>query len=434
MKRPACARIAFAILASLLSLSPILASAAPENGWWWNPNESGRGFFLEVQGPRMFLSGYFYAEDGRPKWLVSNDPMPDPNAYDGRLLAFANGQTLVGDYRAPGAAVDAGPISLRFTDPTHGTLTWAGGTVPITRQPFFHGTRPAAQPKTGWWWNPDESGRGFSIELQGDHMFLAAYMYDAQGNPVWYVADGLMESPSVFRAPLLRFANGQTLTGAYRAPTGPVAIGNIHIEFSGTNRATVTMTDDPQQPGVFAPKTSKTIIILPQYEILVTPPGVSAKFWVGGFDWKRVSTYAPVVITTTVEVLVMTWQRPVDLDTGRYPAFYKIASGFLVYRDHEDGGPCVGDGSTSVDLSDGDLTVDAGGTYHGVVTKTVSFTVTQVCTFLGATVTNTEPFTETLEFPFAGSLKPDGTMQGIVLDPLFPKTVFSGSWDFAPRF
>src|SRR3954471_10662186 len=111
MKQRTCTRIAFAILAALFSLAVPLAQAAPENGWWWNPAESGRGFFLEVQGPRMFLSGYFYADDGRAKWLVSNDPMPQENAYDGRLLAFANGQTLGGGYHAPGAGVDAGPIS-----------------------------------------------------------------------------------------------------------------------------------------------------------------------------------------------------------------------------------------------------------------------------------------------------------------------------------
>ena len=34
----------------------------PENGWWWNPAESGRGFFIEWQngqgGPQADLAGY----------------------------------------------------------------------------------------------------------------------------------------------------------------------------------------------------------------------------------------------------------------------------------------------------------------------------------------------------------------------------------------
>lgn len=424
-------RTAFALLAFLFALASPLAQAIPQNGWWWNPAESGRGFFLEVQGPRMFLSGYFYAEDGRAKWLVSNDPMPDPNAYDGRLLAFANGQTLGGNYRAPGAATDAGPISLRFSDSTHGTLTWAGGTVPITRQPFAHGTTPSLQPKTGWWWNPDESGRGFSVEVQGDHMFLAAYMYDAGGNPVWYVADALMESPSVFRGALYQFANGQTLTGAYRAPGAPVAIGNIRMEFSAANRAVVTLSDDPLQPGMFGGKTLTSFPILPQFE-QAAPPVVSAKFWVGGLDSRRVVTLGPVVNIYTVEVPVMTWEQG-ELDFGRYPAFYTIASGFAVFRLQQTAGPCVADGSASANLADGDLTVEAGGAYHGRVSKTVTVHLTQTCTFSGGSFETTIDLENALDFVFSGTLQ-DGVMHGTVPDPGIANVVFSGTWDFTPRF
>ena len=30
-------------------------------------------------------------------------------------------------------------------------------------------------PQTGWWWNPVEGGRGYSIETQGNHIFFAAF-------------------------------------------------------------------------------------------------------------------------------------------------------------------------------------------------------------------------------------------------------------------
>jgi len=313
------ARLAAWMVCAGIALAGMSAHATPQSGWWWNPAESGRGFFLEVQGPRMFMAGYFYADDGRPTWLVSNDLMPDPNAYDARLLSVTGGQTLVGDYHAPSVPVDAGPVSLRFSDDRRGTLTWAGGTIAIERYAFQHGADATLQPKTGWWWNPDENGRGFSVELQGDHMFIGAYMYDTDGMPVWYVADALMESPGVFRGPLYHVANGQTMGGSYRPPSAPTIAGSVRMEFSAPDRATVTLTDDH----TLAAKTSKTIVILPQYVLHPVGPMASAKFWVGGFDWKRVFTFDDVVNEFAVDVPIMTWSQPVDLDTGRYPAFYK---------------------------------------------------------------------------------------------------------------
>ncbi|MCM2326529.1 MAG: hypothetical protein NDI88_01435, partial [Lysobacter sp.] len=32
-------------------------------------------------------------------------------------------------------------------------------------------------PETGWWWNPAEDGRGFSLEVQGNNIFFAAFLY-----------------------------------------------------------------------------------------------------------------------------------------------------------------------------------------------------------------------------------------------------------------
>jgi len=89
----------------------------------------------------------------------------DPYNYTGPLYAASNGQTLFGSYVAPQGAI-AGTVSVHFSDDRHGTLTWPGGTVAIERQ-IFGGTGAAFQPFSGWWWNADESGSGYSVELQG---------------------------------------------------------------------------------------------------------------------------------------------------------------------------------------------------------------------------------------------------------------------------
>jgi hypothetical protein len=43
------------------------------------------------------------------------------------------------------------------------------------------------QPRTGWFWNPAEGGRGFAIERQGSQLFVAGFMYETTGESTWYV-------------------------------------------------------------------------------------------------------------------------------------------------------------------------------------------------------------------------------------------------------
>ena len=89
-----------ALAAALLWLALCLcnaAVAAPQAGWWWNPAESGRGFFIESQGGIFYMAAYLYADDGRARWLVAGGPNADPYHYTGRLLAYANGTLLCND-------------------------------------------------------------------------------------------------------------------------------------------------------------------------------------------------------------------------------------------------------------------------------------------------------------------------------------------------
>lgn len=232
-----------AVVLSMLLLAGS-ARAAPEVGWWWNPNESGRGFFVESQNGIMYLAGYFYEADGRATWLVSGGPNADPYTYQGRLLSYSGGQTLLGDYKPPATPLDAGPVAISFSDDTHGTIVWPGGTIPIVRQRFGIESGASAV-DNGWWWNEAESGRGYTIEVQGDKVFVVAFMYDAAGNPVWYYSAGTMSTPTTYSGPWLQFAGGQTLTGAYRPPGVPVVVGQLGIEFTAADQATLTFVDTP---------------------------------------------------------------------------------------------------------------------------------------------------------------------------------------------
>lgn len=226
-----------------------LASPGPQTGWWWNPTQPGRGFTLEVRGNNMFMAGYLYADGGRATWLVSGGPMAQSNLYSGKLLAFGGGQTLSGSFKSNTLTNgNAGNITLQFTDATHGTLTWPGGTFPIERFIFISGS-PAFQPEIGWWWNEAESGRGFAIEIQGNHLFMAGYMYDDAGSPIWYVTEGAMATPTLYQGAWLQFANGQTLTGPFKQ--NQLINGNagaITLQFNSTTTATLTLPGGRQIP------------------------------------------------------------------------------------------------------------------------------------------------------------------------------------------
>src|SRR5713101_1298789 len=213
-----------------LSLCPLVAHASPEVGWWWNAAESGRGFFIESRGGIIYLAGYFYESDGRATWLVSGGANADPYSYQGRLLRYSGGQTLFGAYQPPAAPTDAGPVMLQFSDDNHATLTWPGGTIALERQIFDEGDA-TFQPQSGWWWDPAEGGRGYSVEVQGNHLFLVAFMYDDAGNPVWYYSAGLMATPTHYEGQWLQFAGGQTMGGPYKPPAAPTPVGKLILDF-----------------------------------------------------------------------------------------------------------------------------------------------------------------------------------------------------------
>ena len=66
------------------------------------------------------------------------------------------------------------------------------------------------------------------------------------GNAAWYVADEPVTNAQSFQGTWLQFANGQTLTGPYRAPTlPPTSAGPVTIQFQGAESAILTLPSGP---------------------------------------------------------------------------------------------------------------------------------------------------------------------------------------------
>ena len=223
--------------------------APPQTGWWWNPAEDGRGFSIEVHGNNLFFAAFLYDVSGRSTWHVATGPVSlDGSLFTNRLLSASGGQTLGGAYPGRPTLADAGAITLAFHSATEGTLVWAGGSVPIQRLPFvpsgLTGSNPANTPESGWWWNEAESGRGFFLEWQDGSLDIAGYMYDEAGNPLWYLTVGTMATPggNTFNGSWWSFANGQTLTGAWKPNTRTSTnVAPLTITFSGPDTALMTL-------------------------------------------------------------------------------------------------------------------------------------------------------------------------------------------------
>lgn len=70
----------------------------------------------------------------------------------------------------------------------------------------------AFTPESGFWIAPSENGRGYTIEIQDNYLFLAFYVYDSAGRATWYTAQGTMQGNARFVGVLDGFINGQCLT------------------------------------------------------------------------------------------------------------------------------------------------------------------------------------------------------------------------------
>jgi hypothetical protein len=253
----------------------------------------------------------------------------------------------MGNYVAPSSPSETGRLTLEFTAPDRGTLTWPGGTIPIQRHVFALG-EATFQP-TGWWWTPDESGRGFSIEVQGDTLFLAAFMYDTSGNPIWYISSGKLSTPRTYAGTLVQVSGGQTMGGSYRPPAAQVPIGSVEIEFASEDAATITLSDRRLAAHAQAAEagTGSTINALPggrRVNIVrqMAQPGplqAAPRYWAGEISkTHRVSTPERGSAETSVRVADAKWQR--ISDDGRWPATYRLIAGIAEIAESLKGPGC----------------------------------------------------------------------------------------------
>ena len=128
----------FNILPNGLNLLP--QPGQPENGWWWNPAESGRGLFLEWQGDRLDIAGYMYDDSGNPIWYLTENLTPSTNLqqFSSSWWQFANGMTLSGPWRQhQQISSNVASVTIQFSGAENAIMTLPNGrTTALTRHRF----------------------------------------------------------------------------------------------------------------------------------------------------------------------------------------------------------------------------------------------------------------------------------------------------------
>jgi hypothetical protein len=122
----------------LLSITASASAFTPVNGHWWNPNESGSGYNIDVRNGVLVMTIYSYRTDGNADWYLASGPVSaDQRHFTGTLDRYGNGQCISCSYSgSPRYAGNAGTVSINFVSEKSAVLTLPGGRVTAI-EPFF---------------------------------------------------------------------------------------------------------------------------------------------------------------------------------------------------------------------------------------------------------------------------------------------------------
>jgi len=104
------------------------------------------------------------------------------------------------------------------------------------------------KPITGTWYNPEQSGTGFSFDIQNDKLIGFYYGFDAQGTAVWWLFSGTLEESKEtgtlweITTELQRFKDGNCINCEYSgSPELTESPGEIHLLFDQIGHASFTV-------------------------------------------------------------------------------------------------------------------------------------------------------------------------------------------------
>jgi len=216
--------------------------ALPETGWYWDPNQGGRGVAIEYYpvNNRIFMGIFGYGSGGESSWLVGACTYNAASrTCSGNLDAYRGGVTLA-QVEGPTAQQtgSTGQFTLTFNQRNQPTLQWTGPTINLVRYKLTGAATAAnavsggfpggAAMTNGWYWNAATGGRGWFVETArtpsgGLMTFSVGFMYRPDGSAVWYALESgstATAAPALFEgASFKEFAGGSSMTAPTWSPT-----------------------------------------------------------------------------------------------------------------------------------------------------------------------------------------------------------------------
>ena len=125
-----------ALLLSFVSSAGAATVGGPATGLWYNPQESGRGFGIDIQGETMIVTTYIYeTTGGDPIWYLSSGPYNhETGVFQSTYDSYSGGQCFGCPWHQPSVQVGAaGPIIIVFHTNQTATLSFDGGTTEIVK-------------------------------------------------------------------------------------------------------------------------------------------------------------------------------------------------------------------------------------------------------------------------------------------------------------
>ena len=130
-----------------ITVNSVAGAPAPitgaTSGSWYDPDQSGHGFSIQVAPPNTFLFYWFTfnPDGGQQSWLLgagAYDPTSNTVTVE---AAQSTGTKFPPNFNhAEITTVDWGSVTFTFTDCTHGTVSWVSkiagygsGTLPLTK-------------------------------------------------------------------------------------------------------------------------------------------------------------------------------------------------------------------------------------------------------------------------------------------------------------
>ena len=217
LARASDAKLAASSVVAKSSTATAKANAVAPNGksgmWWARENGWGISLTSSADNTKLFAAFYIYDEQGNARWYTASECRFVGNQCTSRVEE-TSGSTCAMPF-SPGQVTrkDVGSLTLDFSSSAFANMSFEIGgvkrSVGIERFVFASGAA-AATDYSGVWWNPNESGNGASITHLAGTVFIAWYVFDTVGKPVWSVMSCAMNGGNSCSGALVS-ANGPTL-------------------------------------------------------------------------------------------------------------------------------------------------------------------------------------------------------------------------------